>query len=105
MVGTDMKALTIRAMLTLLLILASPGLGNDGISVFEPVRTRSHSREVRSGQVEYSLNAGGMVDMDNTTTRLYETFKIAFQNNVSLTMALVHESIPVLTANNPFNTL
>jgi len=83
-----MKALTIYAMLALLLLVPpSPGLGNDGISVFEPVRARSHTKEIRSSRIEYSIDAGGTVDMDNTTTRLYETFKIAFQNNVSLTIA------------------
>ena len=52
-----MRCLTIHAMLTLLLSTQPrPGLGDDGISVFEPVRTRSHTKVIRSSQVEYSIN-------------------------------------------------
>jgi hypothetical protein len=58
-----------------------------GNSEFEPVRQKSHTKKIRSSQLEYSINVDGTVDMDNTTTRLYETFKIAFQNNISLTIA------------------
>jgi len=58
-----------------------------GNSEFEPVRQKSHTKKTRSSQLEYSINVDGTVDMDNTTTRLYETFKIAFQNNISLTIA------------------
>ena len=68
-------------------VLSSAGWGRSGSSPFEPVREKSHVRTIRSSRSEYSISVGGTVDMDNTTTRRYETFEIAFQNNVSLTIA------------------
>ena len=86
--GVDMKRLIYDIAFALLLLAWPPlGRGSEGLSVFEPVGQRSHTREIRSSRVEYAVDVGGTVDMDNTTTRLYETFRIAFQNNVSLTLA------------------
>ncbi|MBN1806820.1 MAG: hypothetical protein JW837_16350 [Sedimentisphaerales bacterium] len=71
---------------SILLICTCISSGNENSSVFEPVRQKSHTQKIHSGRLEYSIDMGGTVDMDNTTTRLYATFDIAFQNNISLTM-------------------
>jgi len=80
---------TIRraALILFVMALPSPGWGWSGLPAFEPVREMCHVRTIRSSRAEYSIDVGGTVDMDNTTTRRYETFEIAFQNNVSLTIA------------------
>jgi hypothetical protein len=75
------------------LVLPSFLLGADVAAVFEPVRTKSRAETVRANHAEYTIDVGGTVDMDNTTTRLYETFQIAFQNNVLLTIANTGDSI------------
>ena len=75
------------------LVLPAFLLGADVGAVFEPVRQKSHVETVRINHSEYTINVGGTVDMDNTTTRLYETFQIAFQNNISLTVANTGNSI------------
>jgi hypothetical protein len=83
-----MKSLIYDTALTLLLLTCtSVSRSNEVFSAFEPISQKSHIRKIRSSQVEYSINMGGTVDMDNTTTRSYATFDIAFQNNVSLTLA------------------
>jgi hypothetical protein len=74
-------------LILLLLTCASVSRSNETFSAFEPIRQRSHTQKIHSSRVEYSINVGGTVDMDNTTTRSYETFSIAFQNNVSLAIA------------------
>lgn len=75
--------------LRILFLAALPSIcsGQNGPSPFEPMRKRSHVRKISSSRAEYSIDVGGTVDMNNTITRQYETFKIAFQNNVSLTIA------------------
>jgi len=83
----DNSTISHKCLILLLVALPLLGLGNEGFSSFEPVRERSHIRKVQANRVEYSIDVGGTVDMDNTTTRRYETFEIAFQNNVSLTIA------------------
>lgn len=75
------------------LVLPSFLLGAEVAAVFEPVRSKSHVETVRANRAEYTIDVGGTVDMENTTTRLYETFQIAFQNNVSLTVANTGDSI------------
>ena len=60
---------------------------------FEPTTAKSHVEKITASQAEYAIDVGGTVDMDNTTTRLYETFQIAFQNNLSLTIANAGDSI------------
>ncbi|MCP4260750.1 MAG: hypothetical protein GY774_24975 [Planctomycetes bacterium] len=83
-----MKSLIYDSALILLLLFGNSfGRSNEVLPPFEPTRQRSHIRKIRSSQVEYSINMGGTVDMDNTITRSYEKFSIAFQNNVSLTLA------------------
>ena len=72
---------------TLTLFLPSLILAGDVAAVFQPVRDKSYVETVCTDSAEYKIDVGGTVDMDNTTTRLYETFQIAFQNNVSLTIA------------------
>lgn len=62
-------------------------LATDVADPFQPLRTKMHVEIVSTPQVHYQINVGGTVDMDNSTTRLYETFEIAFQNNLSLTLA------------------
>ena len=74
-------------LILLLLTCSSVSRSNETFSAFEPILLRSHTQKIRSSRTEYSINVGGTVDMDNTTTRSYETFSIAFQNNVSLTLA------------------
>ena len=65
-----MRSLTVHAMVILLLSMQPlPGLCDDGISVFEPMRTRSHTKVIRSSQVEYSIKAGGTVDIFTGNTR------------------------------------
>lgn len=76
-----------RTVILLLMALPSLGFGGEDLSYFEPVREKSHTKKIQANRAEYSINVGGTVDMDNTTTRLYETFKIAFQNNIVLTIA------------------
>jgi len=75
------------ALIMLLLTCTSVSRSKETFSEFEPIRQRSHTQKIRSSQVEYSIDMSGTVDMDNTTTRSYEKFSIAFQNNVSLTLA------------------
>ncbi len=66
---------------------SSLALGGDVPNAFEPTTARSHVQKIQMNRAEYAIEVGGTVDMDNTTTRLYETFQIAFQNNESLTIA------------------
>ena len=80
-----MKSHIYHTILTLL-ICSSISSGSKLLPVFEPIRQKSHTQTIRSSQVEYSINMGGTVDMDNTITRSYARFDIAFQNNVSLTI-------------------
>jgi hypothetical protein len=83
-----MKSLRYNTTLILLLLICtSVSHSNETFSAFEPIRQKSHIQKIHSSQVEYSINMAGTVDMDNTTTRSYESFSIAFQNNVSLTIA------------------
>lgn len=42
---------------------------------------------VTSSRREYEITLGGTVDMDNTLTRSYSGFEVAFQPNISLTIA------------------
>ncbi len=74
-------------------LLLSFAFGADVPTVFEPIAAKSHVEEIRASRADYSIEVGGTVDMDNTTTRLYETFQIAFQNNLSLTVANTGDSI------------
>ncbi len=62
-------------------------LGQDVADVFGPTRTRSHVERLACAEKTYTVDVGGTVDMDNTTTRRYETFDVAFQNNLSLVIA------------------
>jgi hypothetical protein len=77
----------------IVLFLPAALFGGEMTDVFEPVRAKSHVEQVRTDRMNYAVDMGGTVDMDNTTTRLYETFEIAFQNNVSLTIANTGNSI------------
>jgi hypothetical protein len=43
-----------------------------------------HSELIESASREYSIHLGGTVDMDNSTTRGYESYDVAFQPNISL---------------------
>jgi len=83
-----MKSDIYDILLILLLLVYTPvSRSNEVFSAFEPIRQRSHIRKIRSSKAEYSIDMGGTADMDNTITRSYETFSIAFQNNVSLALA------------------
>ena len=85
------------ALILLLLTCTSVSRSSEVFSAFEPIQQKSHIQKIHSSQVEYPINMGGTVDMDNTTTRSYATFDIAFQNNVSLTLA----NTGITTIHNP----
>lgn len=68
-------------------LLPAFAFASDVAAVFKPVQEKSHTETIRASQADYSVDVAGTVDMDNTATRLYETFQIAFQNNLSLTIA------------------
>ncbi len=69
-----------------LLTAASQTPSEETSSVFQTTGAKQYQSKVTSGRHEYSVLMGGTVDMDNTITRNYETFQIAFQPNVSLTI-------------------
>ena len=83
----------LAASLVLSVLMLSHSFCEEVQSVFEPTVTRSHVERIAANQTEYAIAVGGTVDMDNTTTRLYETFQIAFQNNLSLTIANTGDTI------------
>ncbi|GAH33800.1 unnamed protein product, partial [marine sediment metagenome] len=43
-----------------------------------------HTEIIESASHDYTINLGGTVDMDNTTTRGYPSYEVAFQPNISL---------------------
>jgi len=43
-----------------------------------------HSELIESASREYTIHLGGTVDMDNSTTRGYQSYEVAFQPNISL---------------------
>ena len=43
-----------------------------------------HEELIESPQYEYIINLGGTADMDNTTIRGFDSYKVAFQPNISL---------------------
>ncbi|HEO72576.1 MAG TPA: hypothetical protein ENN80_15065, partial [Candidatus Hydrogenedentes bacterium] len=55
--------------------------------VLEPSAPRTHAEVITSSRAAYSIDVGGLLDMDNTMTRDHSTRHIAFQNNLSLTIA------------------
>ena len=65
--------------------------------MFETSAIKERVVKVRSDRKDYSIRMSGTADMDNTTTRHYETFKIGFQPNVSLTI----ENTGKTTVENP----
>lgn len=54
--------------------------------MFESSAPKERSVRVTTSHREYSIVMRGTADMDNTTTRYYETFEIGFQPNISLTI-------------------
>jgi putative Ig domain-containing protein len=75
------------AFVVLSLLAPSFAFGAELAGIFEPAIAKSHAEKITASQAEYTIDVGGTVDTDNTTSRLYETFQIAFQNNLSLTIA------------------
>ena len=45
---------------------------------------KSHTELIDSPEHDYTITLGGTVDMDNTTTRGYPLYEVAFQPNISL---------------------
>lgn len=59
------------------------------LSPAEPFRVsgeQQHTEVVCGSAAAYTIHVGGTVDMDNTATRHHETWSIAFQNNIALTL-------------------
>ncbi|KKL10085.1 hypothetical protein LCGC14_2559360, partial [marine sediment metagenome] len=54
---------------------------------FKVSRTPEHTEKITTGRKTYSIVMGGTADMDNTLTRIYDNFEIAFAPMVSLTVA------------------
>jgi Putative Ig domain len=54
---------------------------------FEGSPPKTHTETVSTGKAEYTVNVSGVLDMDNTMTRECSNRHIAFQNNLSLTIA------------------
>ena len=59
----------------------------DDASPFVASPPKNHVEVITSGAAEYTVQVGGLLDMDNTMTRECSNRHIAFQNNVSLTIA------------------
>jgi hypothetical protein len=73
-----------------------------GCSSPDTVREKDRQEVISSPEHAYQISVGGRLDMDNTMTRTYDDITIAFQNNLSLTIANTGESIvrnPRVTAN------
>ncbi len=56
-------------------------------SPFHPSPSKTHVQRVTADKAHYTIEMGGVLDMDNTMTRTHATRTIAFQNNESLTIA------------------
>ncbi len=56
----------------------------EGSSPFEVSEQKTHTELVQSPEHDYTITLGGTVDMDNTTTRGYPLYDVAFQPNISL---------------------
>ncbi len=54
---------------------------------FQISARKEHAVKVTSHRAQYEVSVGGTADMDNTTTRRYENFDIAFQPNIALEIA------------------
>ncbi|MCP4641581.1 MAG: hypothetical protein GY851_14150 [bacterium] len=52
-----------------------------------PSAVQHHTEVVSGSAAEYPVTVGGLLDMDNTLTREHAIMRVAFQNNVSLTIA------------------
>jgi hypothetical protein len=54
---------------------------------FRITAEKTHTERITESRREYLIHMDGRVDMDNSMTRLHGTWEIAFQNNLSLTIA------------------
>lgn len=68
---------------------------NAGTPSFIVSSPNIYSELIESASFDYTINLGGTVDMDNTTTRGYPTYEVAFQPNISLEIENVG-SVPII---------
>lgn len=56
-------------------------------AAFEVSGPYTHTERITTSTHRYTIETGGTADMDHTATRLHGDWEIAFQNNLSLTLA------------------
>ncbi len=76
-----------RTRIAVALLMSAAALGGETATPFLASPPRTHTERIAGPRAEYRVEVGGHLDMDNTMTRDHAGRRIAFQNNVSLTIA------------------
>ncbi|MFO7975126.1 MAG: hypothetical protein R6V12_10880 [Candidatus Hydrogenedentota bacterium] len=87
----------------LLFPIAGVSLGEEAAPPFVASAPRTHVERTTKSHLDYMVTVGGYLDMDNTMTRTHADRKVAFQNNVSLTIANTGDTVvrnPRIITNN-----
>jgi len=73
------------ALLVMLCVQAAFAAGKT--PAFKASKARTHTEKITASRRIFKVSMGGTADMDNTLTRRYDNFEVAFQPMVSLTVA------------------
>ncbi len=71
----------------LVMLCVQAGFAAEKSPAFKVSKTRTHTEKIAASRKTFKIAMGGAADMDNTLTRHYYNFKVAFQPMISLTIA------------------